>query len=169
MKIRPILLAAASIATAAILLAFVSSRADAQTATQTVTFQVTGVNRISVSGNPATMTINAATAGSDLDDATNSATTYSITTNQTNQKITGQITTGTMPSGVTLTANLAGSPGTSAGAQTLSGTAADLVTAITKDKATGKSITYSLSATLAAAVMGSTSNVVVTYTVTAGA
>lgn len=169
MKLRPILLAAATIGGTAILLALASSRSDAQTATQTVTFQVTGVNRIAVSGNPATLAINTAEAGSDLGTASDASTTYSITTNQSNQKITGQITAGTIPTGVTLKAELAGSPGTSSGAQTLSAASAvDLVTAISQSKATGKTITYSLSATLAAAVMGSSSNVTVTYTVTAG-
>lgn len=65
MKGHPILIAAAAIGAAAILMAFASSRADAQTATRTVTLQVTGVNRIAVSGNPAALTINTATAGSD--------------------------------------------------------------------------------------------------------
>ncbi|MGI9140812.1 MAG: hypothetical protein ACR2GJ_06880 [Gemmatimonadaceae bacterium] len=81
MKGRPILVAAAAIGAAAILMAFASSHADAQTATQTVTFQVTGVNRIAVSGNPAALTINTATVGSDLSDAADATTTYSITTN----------------------------------------------------------------------------------------
>lgn len=168
MKVRPILLTAAAIGAAAILLAFSSSRADAQTATQIVTFQVTGVNRISVSGNPAILTINTADAGSELTDATDATTTYSITTNQTNQKITGHISIGSMPTDVTLKVALAGSPGTTAGAVSLSSSAVNLVTGITKSKATGQTITYTLSSTLDAAVMASASNVTVTYTVTAG-
>lgn len=169
MKARPILIAAATLGAAAVLLALTSSRGHAQTATQVVTFQVTGVNKISVSGNPATLTINTATAGGDLDPATDASTTYSITTNQSNQKITGQITAGTVPTDVTLAAALASTIGTSAGAKTLTAAAVDLVTGISKSKASGQTITYSLSAALTAAVMASSSNVTVTFTVTQGA
>ena len=62
-----------------------------------------------------------------------------------------------MPSGTTLTANLAAPSGaTSAGAVALSTKAADLVTGISTLNASGLAITYSLSATTAAGVVAST-------------
>ena len=145
-----------------------ATTASAQTATQTVTFSVTDVNTVAVSGNPAPMSVSAGGAGATATDAT---TTYDVSTNSSvARKITAQITTGgDMPAGVTLSAALADPDGAgaaaSAGAQTLVSTVAkDVVTGITNLSATGRTITYSLSATTAAAAVSGATRVV-TYTI----
>lgn len=137
-------------------------------ANQTVTYEVTAINEISVSGNPAALTVNAAVAGSAPTLVSDATTTYAITTNQATRKITGILDTA-MPSGVTLTVALAApTGGTSAGDVTLTGTAADLVTVISTLNESGKTITYKLSATSAAGVIAS-ANKTVTLTIAAGA
>ncbi|MBI1922902.1 hypothetical protein HYR99_01495 [Candidatus Poribacteria bacterium] len=139
----------------------------ANTATQTVTFEVQAINEISVSGNPGALTVSVATAGSEPTDATNSTTTYNITSNGTGKKITGAINTA-MPSGTSLKVSLAAPTGaTSAGTVTLSITAANLVTGITQKAESSKTITYTLSATVSAGVVASASKTV-TLTLTDG-
>jgi hypothetical protein len=126
-------------------------------APQTVTFQVQAINEISVSGNPAALIVSAATAGSEPDSVSNSATTYAITTNcgADAKKITAAINAD-MPSGVTLNLTLAEpTNGTSAGAKSLSTLAEDVVTAIDAVAESGLTITYELSATVAAGVLSS--------------
>jgi hypothetical protein len=99
-----------------------ASAASAQTATQTVTFQVDAINQIAFSGSPS-LVINTATAGTDPSAAT-AAATWAVTTNQSGAKVTASIGSA-MPAGVTLSVNLAAPTGaTSAGAQAL-GTTAD--------------------------------------------
>ena len=148
-----------------ILLAGSATAASAQTATQTVTFQVDAINQIAFSGSPS-LVINTATAGAAPTDAT-AAATWAVTTNQTGAKITASIGSA-MPGGVTLSANLAAPTGaTSAGAQSLGTTAVDLVTGITKIAQGALAVTYTLSATAAAGVVSSTSRTV-TYTITGG-
>ena len=142
-----------------------SSAAAAQTATQTVTFQVDAINQIAFSGSPS-LVINTATAGSAPTAATASAS-WAVTTNQSGAKITASIGSN-MPAGLTLTASLAApTGGSSAGAQSLSTTAVDLVTSITKLAEGSLGVTYSLSATPAAGVVSSTTRTV-TYTITGG-
>lgn len=137
-----------------------------ETATQTVTYEVAAINELSVSGNPGALTVSTATAGSAPNAVSDASTTYAITTNETGRKITGAIDTA-MPAGVTLTATLAApTGGTSAGAVTLTATAADLVTGIATLNESAKIITYGLSATSAAGVVPSASKVV-TLTITA--
>ena len=132
----------------------------ATSATQTVTYAVSAINAITVSGNPAALTVNAATAGSAPTSVSDATTTYAITTNETGKKITGATNTD-MPAGLTLTVNLvAPTGGSSAGATSLSSIAADLVTGITTLNESGKTITYNLSATSAAGVVGSASKTV---------
>lgn len=137
------------------------------TATQTVTFEVQAIDEISVSTDPGALTISTASAGSEPVDATDNTTTYAITTNGTNKKITGGINSD-MPANVTLQVNL-GAPGgsSSSGDVSLSSTAADLVTGITQRAQSGLSITYTLSATVAAGVVASGTRTV-TLTVTDG-
>ena len=142
-----------------------SSAAVAQTATQTVTFQVDAINQIAFSGSPS-LVINTATAGSAPTAAT-AAASWAVTTNQSGAKITASIGSN-MPAGLTLTASLAApTGGSSAGAQSLSTTAVDLVTSITKLAEGSLGVTYSLSATPAAGVVSSTTRTV-TYTITGG-
>ena len=117
------------LATLALTVAF-ASVASAQTATQTVTFQVDAINQIAFSGSPS-LVVNTATAGSNPTSAT-AAATWAVTTNQTGAKITASIGSA-MPAGVTLSVNLtAPTGGSSAGAQSLTTTSVDLVTGITK-------------------------------------
>lgn len=142
-----------------------ASSASAQTATQSVTFQVDAINQISVAGSPS-LVINTATAGSNPTQAS-AAATWAVTTNQSTAKITASINSA-MPAGLTLQVNLSAPAGaTSAGATTLSTTAADVVTGITKLAQSGIAIGYTLDATPAAGVVSSTSRTV-TYTITGG-
>jgi hypothetical protein len=148
-----------------ILMAGAVSAASAQTATQTVTFQVDAINQIAFTGSPS-LVINTATAGSGPTAATAGAT-WAVTTNQTGSKITASIGSA-MPAGVTLSVNLAAPSGaSSAGAQALSTTAVDLVTGLTKVAQGALGVTYSLDATAAAGVVASTSRTV-TFTITGG-
>jgi hypothetical protein len=140
--------------------------AAAQTATQSVTYEVAAVDQISVSGTPS-LVVNSATAGSALNAATASGT-YAITTNGTDRKITASIDSD-MPTGVTLTVSLGAPTGaTSTGAVTLSTTAQDVVTGITTVNQSGLGISYGLSADITAGVVAQ-ANRTVTYTITAGA
>lgn len=126
-------------------LALNAADADAQTATQTVQFQVNAVNQIAVSGNPAPLAITTATAGSGLTSASTGAS-YAITTNEANQKITASLDQ-TMPAGVTLEVQLVAPAGASSTGSVPLGTAsADLVTGISATAASALPITYRLSA-----------------------
>jgi hypothetical protein len=136
--------------------------------TQTVTYAVSAINEISVSGNPGALTVAMATAGSAPNAVTDATTTYAITTTEVTRKITGAINTD-MPAGVTLSVTLAAPAGaTSAGKKALTSVATDLVTAISKLNESAKTITYELSATSAAGVVPSATKTV-TLTITAGA
>jgi hypothetical protein len=159
MKIRAVL------ATAGIALVATASASFAQ-ATQDVSYEVQAINELSFSGAPS-LVINSATAGSAPTSATASAS-YAITTNETNRKITASIGSA-MPNGVTLTVALdAPGVGTSAGAVTLSTTAADVVTGISTAEASNVAVSYGLSATTAAGVIPA-GTATVTYTILAGA
>jgi hypothetical protein len=148
-----------------LLVAIAASSASAQTS-QTVTFQVDAINLVGVTGTPS-LVINTATAGSGPTSATSSGNTWAVTTNQTGAKITASIASN-MPTGLTLSATM-GAPagGSSAGAQTLSTVAVDMVTTITKLAQSGMSLSYQLDATAAAGVVTSTTRVV-TFTITGG-
>jgi hypothetical protein len=142
-----------------------ASIAAAQTATQTVTFQVNAINQISVTGSPS-LTINTAVAGSAPTAATTTVS-WAVTTNQSTAKVTASIASA-MPSGLTLSANLTAPSGaTSAGLTALTATAADVVTGITKVNAGGLDLFYQLDATTAAGVVASGTRLV-TYTITGG-
>lgn len=142
-----------------------ASGASAQSAGQTVTFQVDAINQIAFSGNPS-LVINAATAGSAPSSA-NAAATWAVTTNQSNAKITASINAA-MPANVTLTVTLVAPSGaTSTGAQSLGTVASDVVTGITQVAQGALAVTYTLSATATAGVVASTTRTV-TYTITGG-
>lgn len=117
---------------------------------------------ITVSGNPGTTSIDAAVAGQDLTDATNSTTTYKVVT-RTNKpaKITAVLSTA-LPAGVTMQITLAAPAGaTSTGPVTLSTVAQDVVTGIPGGRnVSGLTITYQLSSTLAAGVVALSSRTV---------
>jgi CheY-like chemotaxis protein len=144
-----------------------AAAANAQTtANQSVAFQVDAINQISVTGSPS-LIINSATAGSGPTSATSATSTWAVTTNQSTAKITAAINTA-MGTGLTLWTTLAAPTGaTSAGAKSLSTTAVDVVTGITKLAQSGMTITYQLDATAAAGVITSTTRTV-TYTITGG-
>ncbi|MEE8146326.1 MAG: hypothetical protein V3T24_01880 [Longimicrobiales bacterium] len=150
---------------AALLLGLVEG-ASAQTATSTVTYEVTAINEISLSSSTVSLTVNAATAGSAPTAAT-VAQTWAVTTNQTAAKVTGAINTA-MPSGLTLSVTL-GNPAsaTSAGKKALTAIAVDLVTGITKLNESGLSLDWELGATAAAGVVAS-ANKTATFTITGG-
>ncbi|MEO8337558.1 MAG: hypothetical protein ABI664_21460 [bacterium] len=152
----------------AFVLAFVAiaGTAQAQTATQTVTFAVNAINRVAFVGAP-TLTITTAVAGSAPTSVTNAASTWAVTTNQTGAKITASIPSN-MPAGLTLSASLAAPvTATSTGFQALSTVPVDVVTTLTKLNAGSLAVTYKLDATAAAGVVASSSRVV-TYTITGG-
>ena len=110
--------------------------------------------QLTVSGLPGQMTVSAATAGSAPLAVSNSNTTYSIAkpTGGNSYSITAQINTA-MPTGVTLRITLAASGnGSSSGAIALTTSPQYVETGITK-KITGATITYQLSATVAAGVV----------------
>ena len=139
--------------------------ASAQTATQVVTFQVNAINQISFSGSPS-LTISAAVAGNDPTSVSHSTATWAVTTNQSNAKITASLNSD-MPAGLTLWASLGAPAGSTAIGNSLSTTAVDLVTGITKLAQGGLQVIYSLDATPAAGVVASTTRTV-TYTITGG-
>lgn len=107
---------------------------------------------LDLSGSPAVITINTATAGSQPNNATNNATTYGVTTTIVARKIVGSINSN-MPANVTLAVSLAAPLGAaSAGFVTMNTTAQDLVTSINILTITsGLTVNYRLSATVQAA------------------
>ena len=148
------------------LLALSATVAQAQTATQTVTFAVNAINQIAFTGAPS-LTITTAVAGAAPTSVTDATSSWAVTTNQTGAKITASIPTA-MPTGLTLSASLAAPAGaTSAGFAALGTTAVDVVTVITKLAQGSLGVSYKLDATAAAGVVASASRVV-TYTITGG-
>jgi len=139
----------------------------AQTATQVVRFQVNAINQVAVSGSPAPLVINSATAGGAPTSVTGTGTTYAVTTNETNQKIAASIDQA-LPSGITLEVSLVAPSGaSSAGAVPLSTSGADVVTGISISSASSLPITYRLSAT-PAVQMSAPATRVVTFTIVSG-
>jgi len=122
---------------------------------QTITYQVSAINEISVSGNPGALIVVTAVPGSQPTAVTDATTTYAITTNVASKKITGALNT-VMPDNTALKVTLvAPTGGTSSGQVTLTASAQDLVTGISTLAESGLSISYNFSATLAAGVIGS--------------
>ena len=148
------------------LVAVAATSAQAQTANQTVTFQVNAVNQVAFVGAP-TLTITTAVAGSAPTSVTDATASWAVTTNQTGAKITASIPVD-MVSGLTLSSSLVAPAGaTSAGYMALSSVSADLVTGITKLAQGTLGVTYKLDATAAAGVVASDTRIV-TYTITGG-
>ena len=142
-----------------------ASAASAQTSTQVVTFQVTAINQIAFVGSPS-LVVNTATAGSNPTSASDASASWGVTTNQTNAKITASINSN-MPAGLTLSVALAAPAGSTAIGNSLSTTAVDLVTGITKLAQASLGVIYTLDATPVAGVVASTTRTV-TYTITGG-
>jgi len=144
------------------LIASSTAFAQSNVATQQVSINVSEIAIIAVQGS-VSMTINQATAGQAPDAATASAT-YAVTTNGTQKKITAELDSD-MPTGLTLNATMAAPSGaSSAGKTTLSSSAVDLVTNVTKVRGNGLSLAYEAIATVDA----DPENVsrTVTYTIT---
>lgn len=154
-------------AVAVIVAGVVATEANAQTATQVVTFEVQAINQIAVTGTPS-LTISAAVAGV-APTSVSAAASYAITTNESNRKITA-VLDADMPSGVTLSIDMAAPAlnGSGQGVKPLSTGAQDLVTGISALNESGLAIEYTLSATSAAGVVASDTRTV-TFTVEAGA
>lgn len=130
----------------------------------TVTVTVSAVNEVAISGGNITLTINSATAGSDLTDATDSTTCdLDWTTNESSKKITVATDQGSPDYTLkVVAANVSG--GAAASEVTLSTTATDFVTAIGTTIG-GCDLNYTAEATVSD---GTGSNVhTVTYTLTA--
>ncbi len=145
----------------------VAASAHAQSATQVVTFQVTAIRQIAVTGSPAPLVIGTATPGSAPTSVTSVGTSYAVTTNESNQKITASIDQA-MPVGVTLEVALTPPSGAnSAGAVPLGTAGADLVTGISGTSASGLPITYRLSAT-PSVQMSAPATRTVTFTIVSG-
>lgn len=149
----------------AALLCMAAAAYAADSATQTVTFEVEAINEITVSGNPGPLVVNAATAGGAPVAATDSTTTYSVTTNQTGKKITAGIDTA-MPTGTTLTVQLESLLAASAGSVDISnataGSVVDVVTALSTGTDSAQAISYTFSATAAAGTVSGTKTVTFT-------
>mgnify|MGYP007089160183 CR=1 FL=1 len=138
------------------------------TATQIVTMSTSAINELAISGSAPTLSISTAVAGAAPTSSASSSITYAITTNETSKKITGAINTN-MPSGTTLSINLAAPSGASSlGNTSLSTTVADLVTGISTLNESGLSIDYTFAATAAAGVIASFTKTV-TLTIVDGA
>ena len=123
------------------------------------------LDTLTISGNPAPMTINTATAGSQPNTVTNNSTSYSILTLLGGQRITGQLSAN-MPSNTTLRVQLQAPPlgAVSQGLVTMTTTPTNLVTSIgILALTTGLTITYQFSATVNAAPV---TNATVTLTLT---
>ena len=139
----------------------------AQTATQVVRFQVNAINQIGVTGSPAPMVINSATAGSAPTSVVAGGTSYAITTNETNKKITASLDQ-SLPAGVLLQVSLAAPTGAaSLGDVSLTTSSTDVVTGISTTNATSLAITYRLSA-IATVQMATPAARTVTFTIVSG-
>lgn len=143
-----------------LLVGMLGSGFAADNVNQTVTYQVSSIDEISVSGNPSALIVNTADPGSQPTAATDASTSYSITTNNSSRKITGAINSA-MPANTSLKVTLAApTGGSSAGQVTLSTTDQDLVTGISTLAESGQSISYEFSATLAAGIISSSQRTV---------
>lgn len=107
---------------------------------------------ITISGNPPPLVVSTATAGAQPTTVTNATTTYGVSALGATRTVVGKINTN-MPTGVTLRVQLqAPTSATSAGSVAMTTTNRSLVTGITALTSTsGLTITYRLSATVAAA------------------
>jgi hypothetical protein len=136
----------------------------AQSANHSVTVQVNAINELALTGGNVTLTISTATAGQQPDSATNSTCTLAWTTNQANRKITAATSLATQNFALKVLAQSV-TGGAAAPEVTLSNTAADFVTGVSKSVG-GCTLRYTASAT---AAQGTGSDVhIVTYTLTAG-
>ena len=153
------------LAIAILSLSFIQESNAQASANQTVNLTVSAVYKISTSGNPGALTISNGTAGVDaLTSVSDNSTTYSITQNVGNTvKVTAYLNSA-LTSGYTLTLGLASTQGTSAGSVDISnatsGSAVDVVTAISRGADAGQTISYNFSADASAGTLSATSKTV---------
>lgn len=144
--------------------ALASAAVAGTTASHTVTVQVSAINELALTGGNITLTISTATAGQQPNDATNTACHLNWTTNETPRKITVATSLASPVFTLRVLAQSV-SGGTAAPQVTLTNTAADFVTGISRTVGTC-TLGYTASAT---AAQGTGSDVhTVTYTLTAG-
>jgi len=154
--------------TLSIFLAIVSmSLFSANTDNHTVTVSVSAINELALSAATLlTLTINAATAGSEPTATTDTSRTVSWTTNEASKKIT--VASGAIFSNSTLKVLATSVSGGSAASQvTLSTTATDFVTGVGSNTGSA-TLSYEASATAAQGTTGD-STVTITYTLAASA
>ena len=151
-----------------IIIAGTTQIAAAQTDTQDVTIVVAAIDVISVSAGTLTITINSATPGSPPDASNDATTTWALTSNNASTtKITGSLGSA-YAAGISLAVTLQAptASGTSTGAVTLTTTDQDLVTGMSAQNESGRTITYSAAATTAVAPNGAGEQQTVTFTIT---
>lgn len=140
-------------------------RAGTSSDTHPVNITISAIDEIAIAGGNLTLTINSATAGTGPDDKTDNTTNdLDWTSNGTNIKITGATNLVTQKFTLKVLAkNVTG--GTAAAIATITNTAKDVVTGITKTTG-GCDLEYTAQAT---AAQGAGSDVhTITYTMTAG-
>lgn len=138
----------------------------AQSVNATVTYEVTEINEMDLSGDPGPLVISRTSAGSAPVDATDQTTTWTVTTNQADRKITGVLDSN-LPPGLTL--RIALTPpegGGSAGSVPLSTAPQNLVTGVGSISSSDLGVTYTLSASTQAGVIPPGSHTV-TFTIAA--
>lgn len=152
------------LAALALLLAAGAAVADG-TDSHTVTVVVSAVNELAIDGGDVTLTVDSATAGSDLDTATDDTTASLLwTTNEAGRKITVQSSLDSLLATYDLTVTATSvSGGTAAGAVTPSLIAQDFVTGISNTTGSA-ALSYRVAATAADGV-GSDEHTI-TYTIT---
>jgi len=126
--------------------------------TISVSFTIDPINEINIAGTSVTLTVNAAVAGSQPTQVSQS-TTYSISTNCTaNSKKLTAVINSAMPSGITLSLNVTAPTGASStGTTTITNVAADVVTGIDAVAQSDIAMTFYLNATAAAGVVSAAS------------
>ena len=145
---------------------FDHSSLESTTSQATITYSISAIDTLSVSGNPSTFSFSGATAGSQPLSLTDNSTTISLTTNSsTNRTLSAQLATA-LPAHAALTVNVAAgsSGGTSLGAIDVSdGASHNLVSAIKQAVANNMTVTYDFSITVQTPITATT-NDVLTFT-----
>ena len=124
------------------------AQTDGSSVTQSVTIEVKPITKMSVSGDPGPLIINASETTSEPLSIRDDKTTYSLTTNLDMMKIVASIND-KMPDGTKLMVSLASSKGQSAGIVDLSDATSpvDVVTGIGRCSQNNETISYTFAAT----------------------
>jgi len=143
-SILPSSMIRACIVVTAAVFAFCTHDLHAQaTAQQSVSLEVRAVTKIAVSGNPGSLILSDAVAGSSVMSAEDQSTSYSVTTNLDNMKIVVSIDS-PMPAGTRLMMNVASARGVSTGLVDISNATSpiDAVTGISRGSESAQPISY---------------------------